>query len=106
MMLVATIGNRVVGVSTMMLKSDNNTRYCSDSVTMVAPSLTRKKIGEKLFEARIKWARENDVEFITTCIVSKEGYNFLEAMSEKFTELEFDIREFGCSRISLRRPAP
>lgn len=49
MMLVATIGNRVVGVTTMMLGTYDDTKCGRDSVTMVAPSLIRKGIGEKLF---------------------------------------------------------
>lgn len=48
MMLVATIGKSIVGVTTMMLGTYDDTKRGYDSVTMVAPRLTRKGIGEKL----------------------------------------------------------
>lgn len=103
MVFVATIENRIVGVTTMMLATDDEGKYGHDSVTMVAPSLVRKGIGTRLFEARIKWAIENGVQTILTYPMSEEDLNFLQAMSRKFSDLEFEFRKYGSSIISLKK---
>ena len=103
MMFVATtLSGYIVGVTTMLVGELEGRKCGYESITMVSRLFRRKRIGEKLFDRRIEWARNNELTHINTRRLGEDGIKFLEAMEQEGKDLEFVLNRLGTSSIIIR----
>lgn len=101
--VATTLSGYIIGVSSMLV-GDYEGKKCGYEFTMMVSKLFRlKKVGEKLFNKSIDWARNNYLTHINTRHLSEDGFRFLKAIERKRKDLEFVINKYGTSSIILIR---
>ena len=102
MFVATTDSGYIVGVSSMLVGDLDGKKCGYESTTMVSKLFRRRKVGTRLFNKRINWARNNGLTHINTRHLSEEGFKFLKLIEQKRKDLRFALNKYGTSSILIK----